>query len=185
MVGAAELRRLAAALGRYGAQGYTPTDVPWMVPREVSRITCPVDVWIMSTKHGDLVGSAEQSFLHLERMGQLTPGKFVAWTPCFRDEEVIDDLHLKCFVKVELYRTDNVCEAAVLEVIADAEAFMNSCLAPNQKIVREATADGWDLTVGGIEVGSYGLRHAGGMAWIYGTGLAEPRFSTVLARRGI
>lgn len=36
---------------------------------------------------------------------------------------------------------------------------------------------GYDLLLSGIEVGSYGFREYKNNKWIYGTGLAEPRFS--------
>ena len=37
-----------------------------------------------------------------------------------------------------------------------------------------------DITADGIELGSYGVRECEFVRWIYGTGLAEPRFSTLL-----
>jgi hypothetical protein len=42
------------------------------------------------------------------------------------------------------------------------------------------TEDGLDVEIGGIEVGSYGTRLHEGFSWNYGTGLAEPRFSSAL-----
>jgi hypothetical protein len=44
-------------------------------------------------------------------------------------------------------------------------------------IVVQPTDDCMDLTINGIEVGSYGKREFKNIKWIYGTGLAEPRFS--------
>jgi hypothetical protein len=43
------------------------------------------------------------------------------------------------------------------------------------------TEDGWDLELLGIEVGSYGIRRIGDVQYMYGTGLAEPRFGQVLS----
>jgi hypothetical protein len=45
------------------------------------------------------------------------------------------------------------------------------------------TAEGYDLEIGGIEVGSYAARTADGMSWTCGTGLAEPRFSTAIENK--
>jgi hypothetical protein len=42
------------------------------------------------------------------------------------------------------------------------------------------TADGLDIEVDGVEVGSYGRRACALGAYDYGTGLAEPRFSGVV-----
>ena len=42
------------------------------------------------------------------------------------------------------------------------------------------TKEGYDLMINGIEVGSYGLRMGNGYEWVYGTGLAEPRFSVAI-----
>ena len=36
----------------------------------------------------------------------------------------------------------------------------------------------------GIELGSYGIREFAGFRWIYGTGVAEPRLSLCIARKG-
>lgn len=37
-----------------------------------------------------------------------------------------------------------------------------------------------DIVFRGIELGSYGIREHKYLKWVYGTGLAEPRFSNVL-----
>ena len=43
------------------------------------------------------------------------------------------------------------------------------------------TDEGYDLEINGIEVGSYGARyHAKIGWWAYGTGLAEPRYTTAM-----
>jgi hypothetical protein len=44
------------------------------------------------------------------------------------------------------------------------------------------TAQGLDIELGGIELGSYGYRSYGRLHWIYGTGFAEPRFSQAVRK---
>jgi hypothetical protein len=39
-------------------------------------------------------------------------------------------------------------------------------------------ADTYDIEINGIEVGSYGIRSVDDVQYIYGTGLALPRYST-------
>jgi len=50
----------------------------------------------------------------------------------------------------------------------------------NVRLLLSRTAIGWDLNLYGQEIGSYGIRKLGGHHWVYGTGLAEPRFSTLV-----
>lgn len=38
----------------------------------------------------------------------------------------------------------------------------------------------YDLEINNIEVGSYGIRQYKNLFWVYGTGLAEPRFSQAI-----
>lgn len=176
--------RLGRAMAFYAARGYVAVDVPWWVPEDVTATTCTDRGRVMSVPgSGDLVGSAEQSFLAMERQGALGRGRFVACTPCFRREPIVDRTHLLSFMKVELYRNDAATPAALNETISDAEAFMLSELGVAGSLVRVPTPEGWDLEIDGIEVGSYGVRTFAGCSWTFGTGLAEPRFSTALAAR--
>ena len=47
------------------------------------------------------------------------------------------------------------------------------------------TDDGSDLiTMAGVELGSYGRRNHGGLNWVYGTGVAEPRLSQCVKTGG-
>lgn len=175
---------VSAAVAHYASRGWRQVEVPWLVPPEVVAITCPRCERVMSVPgHGDLVGSAEQSFLHLDGSGRLGRGRFLAVTPCFRDEPVVDRLHLRAFLKVELYRNDRGDGAALQEAIADAVALLRT-LVPRHFLGIERTDEGFDLTVGGIEVGSYGIRRHAGLEWVCGTGLAEPRLSPAIAMAG-
>jgi len=179
---------LAKAMEHYGRSGYEVVEMPWFVPVETQMLTCPREDWIVKVEgHGGLVGSSEQSFIAADLKGELGKGKFVACTPCFRNEPYYDNLHRVGFMKVELYRNDIVTDDAVREMMEDAASFM--CMMAGMVIGTEDTPQGQDLTIGGIEVGSYGKRSIPGLSWVYGTGVAEPRFSTAVriareARRG-
>jgi hypothetical protein len=174
---------LGEAMSFYQGLGYAAVDAPWWVPRSVVEATCSdvsriVSVDIPGKPREALVGSAEQSFMHLDGIGSLPSGRFVACTPCFRNEPMWDKFHLKRFVKVELYcnEVSGVGYAPLLEVVADATAFFRRHV-DARFLNRVTTRDGLDLELNGIEIGSYGIRRLDDRAWVYGTGLAEPRFS--------
>jgi hypothetical protein len=166
--------------------GYQYVEVPWIVPNDITRATCPNERYIVNSTLGDIVGSAEQSFLSLDQSGQLGKGRFVACTPCFRNEDFLDDLHQNTFMKVELYRNDIVDRDALYDMFIEVEKFYQIC--PlwniNKNLTGRACGDGsFDLDLNGIEIGSYGIRSYGEINWIYGTALAEPRFSAALAKK--
>lgn len=168
--------RLAEAVRFYEARGYARREVPWFVPRDIQEITCPFPQNIMSVAGlGCLVGSAEQAFLALALAGDIVPGRYLALTPCFRDEPE-DVTHTKTFMKVELFACgpEDQMWAEAERMRDDALAFMTGAGRLPDTV---ETPAGWDLEICGVEVGSYGTRRARGLTWAYGTGLAEPRFS--------
>lgn len=178
-------KRLADALEFYKKLGFEEVDVDWHVPRSVHHITCSAQERMFQLKdYGALVGSAEQAFISMQLEGRLTPGRYVALTPCFRDEgSSRDDLHALYFAKVELFSSlpEHESEREALERMA--YAFMASQFEGAPVPIRSVkTGDGWDLEIGGIEVGSYASRSFGGISWSCGTGLAEPRFSMACDR---
>jgi len=184
--------RIARALEFYQALGYKKVEVPWIVEPKYREITYP-HVNSFQTPHGDIVGSAEQSFLKLAfetkiqiknyfwNQGDQPAGRYVAVTPCFRDNQPEDKLHQKYFMKVELFEPifygTSYKDLKPVKLFYDAGQFFASEGALPE---REATDEGIDWTVGGVEVGSYGYRTHEGFGWLYGTGLAEPRFSQAL-----
>lgn len=169
-------RILADAMEFYRSAGYRIVELPWFQPDEVLMITCPTPERIVAASGiGGLVGSAEQAFVGLDMKGTLGKGRFVACTPCFRNEPTIDRLHRVGFMKVELYRNDFVHDDAVAEMIDLASRFMAGAV--GRVPIRRTTDEGFDLEIGGIEVGSYGRRAIPGLSWVYGTGAAEPRLS--------
>lgn len=176
---------LGRAVEFYKARGYTYVEAPWAVSEQTLAITCPNPRFAARVDTlGALVGSAEQSFLHMDLAGELGPGSFVACTPCFRLGDHEDGLHFPYFMKVELYRNDHDV-MAMLRMLADAGELFRDLGAPSEALLAPQTDQGVDITLNGIEVGSFGLRtheSADGSLhhWTYGTGLALPRFSQAL-----
>ncbi len=114
-------------------------------------------------------------------VGALAPGRWAAVTPCFRPERLVDPLRRLCFMKLELL----VWGSGILEspegIAEEAASCMTAFGDHAPDLVR--TPEGLDLQIAGIEVGSYGRRTAPcGTSYLYGTGLAEPRF-TLACRR--
>lgn len=156
-------------------------EVPWIVGNQAINSTLPFGRSAFSLTHprlapGSLVGSAEQSFVQLMLEGDLPKGKYCAASPCFRDE-TIDQWHHLYFFKVELIEMAPNSQN-VFEIMDCARAFMESLSNCHIDILK--THEGYDLTLNGKEVGSYGNRQANGFNWTYGTGLALPRFSQAL-----
>lgn len=174
---------LGEALEFYETEGYRYVEVPWAVSKETVDITCPNPAFSAHVRDlGYLVGSAEQSFLHLDLNGKLGKTRFVACTPCFRLGDMEDDLHFPTFMKVELYDNTYASDTGWKAMLADAHELALRLGAPKAALTQEETAEGRDLMLGGIEIGSFGLRRHGDHIWSYGTGLALPRFSQALAK---
>lgn len=160
-------RLLGKAVEFYKARGYLYTEVPYVVPEEIIRLTLPPQYDAdMVPGLGCLVGSAEQSLLSMD----LPDGSYLAVSPCFRPEPVLNELYQRHFMKVELFQLGVVMNP--MRMMIDAQEFMHGYA--KTEVVR--TEQGKDLTVAGIEVGSYGFRSARGLSWACGTGLALPRF---------
>lgn len=163
-------RMLADAIRWYEHLGYHYLEVPYAVPKDIIRLTLPpeYDDSVQPVEpFGCLVGSAEQSLLHLDP----PHGSYVACSPCFRPEPVLNDVYQYHFMKVELFQIGERYLNPT-KMMLDAQVFMDRFA--KTEVVR--TEQGRDLTVDGIEVGSYGFREADGRKWACGTGLALPRF---------
>lgn len=170
---------LADAVHYYEYEGFEYVEVPYFVPDQIAAKTFEGNGLLIAGTRNTLVGSAEQSFLDVISQ----TGRYVAVTPCFRREPHYNELSQPHFMKVELF--DNRPEANVDEMLRLCATFMaRRC--PDIEIVR--TDIGFDIMLNGIEVGSYGERHfvdgACDLRWVYGTGLALPRFSLGRKRSG-
>ena len=165
---------LAEALDFYTKRGYSYKEVPWVVSEEATDTTRPKDRIATKVPYGDLVGSAEQGFIELLKRGD-TLGRHCAITPCFRDEPDYDDLHHAYFMKCELYDGQATPEH-LQTMIDDAVTFFSRYM--TVKVVQ--TDIGYDINGNGIELGSYGFRQYKKIRFIYGTGCALPRLTSVL-----
>lgn len=163
-----DYRLLGEASHHYQTLGYHYVEVPYCVPHDIIRLTLPPQYEADYVPGlGCLVGSAEQSLLALD----LPAGEYVAVSPCFRPEPVLNEFYQRHFMKVELLQIgDDYLNP--MKLLLDARGFMSRYA--QVEVIR--TPEGRDLTVAGVEVGSYGRREAGGRTWACGTGLALPRF---------
>lgn len=202
-VGPEQYNRLLRAIEYYERCGFKYIDVPWLVSNEAMTITRPE--WAKSSIMTLIAGgepmcpvaSAEQSFLQMQmtavKAGSRMHGRFVTITPCFRNEPVIDDLHLPGFMKVELIHwgdtADGVCLRDVHDMVNTAQVLLN-CHVPTIRVINEepdpvACGFAFDINAKstGIELGSYGIREYPAVGrWVYGTGLAEPRMTYAIEK---
>ena len=165
----------------YEKVGYKRIEAPWTVTQAVSQITKPTEKeeFYIDNKKKVLVASGEQSFLYLYLKGFLPEGQFQTITPCFRDE-VFDLTHTKYFMKNELIITGDGASVNSVDIITDqAFTFFGKYFRRNDlRIIK--TDEGFDINYKDYELGSYGYRKCEFLTWVYGTGVAEPRFSTIL-----
>jgi hypothetical protein len=177
-----DYHKIARAIEFYKMLGYEYIEVPWMVSTASIDITKPPNATRFDTWRGSLVASGEQSFLEIR--DNLCPGrKYQCATPCFRDEKVVDDLHLPQFFKVELivplWKHDDA-EPYFKQIVMDGLKFARHYNSSGNAVTWADTDIGQDILVEGIEIGSYGVREHEGFRWVYGTGIAEPRFTQAM-----
>jgi len=168
----------------YTERGYKYVEVPWWCSSQAHRTTCPKEIAVYHASMADeddafFIGSAEQSLLGMIIDGRITPGKYVATTPCFRAEASTSALTRRAFMKVELmdYGTTQY-----EDLLHHALSFMELYCSPGKELKKVNTDTGIDIECDGVELGSYGHRSHRliPQPWAYGTGLAEPRFSGVM-----
>jgi hypothetical protein len=190
---------IAKAVEFYTKAGYKYIEVPWSVPKATGRMTYPdlsqKTMWDTNYDVDVLVGSGEQGFLDMMAWGQLRQGKYVCVTPCFRYEPQPDYLHKLWFMKVELIDTISPTYPNVIPMLSLATEFYETVAkipVTWRKMDEDKLGTLWDIEDKQfeIELGSYGVRQAVSpytdetLTWIYGTGCAEPRTSTVLNKYG-
>ena len=169
----------------YEQRGYRYVEVPWLVHPNVTEVTHSDGVGGFACALSDLVGSGEQGFLQMMLNGDLPLGRYQTITPCFRDE-MLDDLHHTHFMKLELIDTAIDSEDPVGDIINDADQFAAQLLQRNGpwsgSIWSRVHRNQIDMLYGPerVELGSYGVREHNGLRWVYGTGIAEPRWSCIL-----
>ena len=171
--------RLNRSIGFYQSYGFKFIDLDWTIQKEVSEITKPIDRKDYFVENEALVASGEQSFLQLIINNELKSGRYCGITPCFRDEDKIDYLHQRYFMKVELISTINVCGSELYKILDLCKNFYSKYLPVEIQKIDENCYDIID-SVNKIELGSYGIRTHSELKWVYATGLAEPRLSKVI-----
>lgn len=178
-----DYKLIQASIEYYESLHFKHVEAPWAVSEAICNITLPEGKMPFKLVHNNkcLVGSAEQSFLYLYLKGFLPKGQFQAVTPCFRYEP-FDQFHSKYFIKNELIKTDVVSYLELVKILDHALGFYKKYI-PDAHHVE--TEDGFDIVVDGKELGSYGIRECEFLKWIYGTGCAEPRLSTLMQTYGI
>lgn len=198
IVGPEQYRRLIEAMAFYEKCGFRAIDVPWAVSRAALDITRPIQAGPETLLYhaGGIelcpVASAEQSFLQMQMdartIGHHMTGSYVAITPCFRNEHVVDALHQPYFMKVELISWDHADEDGMSRMLSLAGAFFERYLGwetvKNNEFDPIGVGQAIDIVAkeSGIELGSYGIReHPAVGRWLYGTGCAEPRLSYAIA----
>jgi hypothetical protein len=174
---------LMNAMAHYTALGFSQVEVPWCVPETLNLTTKPhtnrsfVQILDMfENQPHELVGSAEQGFQYCIQQGKLQPGKYWSITPCFRFDD-FDALHLPWFIKLELcHILDETRDkkTALFQMVIQCAAWFDRI---GIESIIVPIGDTYDIEVNGIEVGSYGIREVADTSYIYGTGLALPRFS--------
>lgn len=195
------------AVADYQLEGFEYLETPWVVSEEALKVTLPADKEgyqlhkcipydhpILPTQIPYwLVGSAEQGFIQLMLEGKLSKGKYCSAGPCFRDDKP-DEWHHPYFFKVELI--DYLPEKPDVLSMLNAAKFqleqMAQIIVASQDYARSIpsftlevvpTEEGHDLMLDGIELGSYGLRKYQNHTWVYGTGLALPRFTQAINKK--
>jgi hypothetical protein len=176
---------IAKSIDFYEGVGFKRVEAPWLITEAINRITCPnsaksYHVLKDGQRPKTFVASGEQSFLYQINKGFLPEGKYQTVTPCMRDD-AFDIWHTKYFIKNELIHFGNIQKADLYKLMMNAFDFYASFCDKNKLIVIELGEDAFDINYKDIEIGSYGIRQCEFTKWVYGTGLAEPRFSRLLS----
>jgi hypothetical protein len=166
----------------YEKRGYENVKTGWIVSNEAILVTLPPERRMQRALDGSLVASGEQGFIQMMMDGTMKVGRYQTATPCFRDEPAYSETTLPWFFKVELIDYLGTLESAraiahkrSCDVLHDAFQCMEDLAEENFEVVM--TPEGFDIMCNGIELGSYGYRTWENHLWVYGTGIAEPRFS--------
>ena len=172
------------ALTYYKNSGFLYREVPWIISHPAYVATRPNNRPEFYTLGGYLVASGEQGYIQeLHEGKELT--KHICITPCFREEEVIDAIHYRYFLKAELIDT-HATQENLHSMITTAKKFFEKYTKVSviQTDTHGKAFDIIDETTG-VELGSYGIRTTNEHAFIYGTAVALPRLSVVITKNNL
>lgn len=175
MIAPLSTKLLLKALSSYEKLGYEVHDVPLIIDKDVCDFTKPIGAKNFEHHDKDYIASAEQSFLQLIKDKEIKNGKYQALTPCIRNEPVLDGLHYLIFHKLELIE---IGSTDFMRIVIEAQQVMLSLGVETHLEKTDLGVDIMDHNE--VELGSYGTRCYLGVNYIYGTGIAEPRFSMSL-----
>lgn len=184
-----DYKLLAKSIDYYESFGFKRVESPWTVTEAVVDITKPPGALVSKLVHSDgkcLVASGEQSFLYLFLKGFLPKGAYQTTTPCFRSGDSFDFTHTKYFIKNELIETQNVTRERLCEIVETSYQFFLKIFDPKFTVLRKSESSSGiidiEIYINGkwYELGSYGIRKCEYLKWIFATGLAEPRASSLI-----
>jgi hypothetical protein len=180
---------IGKAIAGYRALGYEYIETDWWVSKEAQYATMPKHIKSLVVGEyqshfcklcgeedepmGHLVGSAEQALIQKILDQKISPGLYVMAGPCFRNEPKLDELHHRSFFKVELacvFLEGTLPSRGTLLVMNDAQTVHYNLGHVWPKTVSMPDGSGYDLE-----------RSLNGIGWVYGTGLALPRFTQAKA----
>jgi aspartyl/asparaginyl-tRNA synthetase len=176
-----DYQKIADAARYYESCGFTEISVPWIVSYEAYSITKPTSSQDFYTLEGYLNASGEQSFIQM-LLEEKKLSKQFCITPCFRYETVLDEIHYRYFMKLELIDTD-VSKENLQKILTYAKKYFMQHTEVTI-IQTDVAGEAFDIldTHTGIELGSYGIRRTSTFEWVYGTGVALPRLQVVLEK---
>lgn len=170
----------------YSSMGYVQVETPWMLPLSYMVGTKPhsdpsfqTSSGLFSNQPHELVGSAEQGFGYWLAHNQLIEGRYFSVSPCFRVEQ-FDQRHKPWFMKLELFiysSNEEQLNSELFAMIDQCMAFFKANSSNSLELVQYG--DSYDIEMHGVELGSYGIRDSNYGRYVYGTGLALPRFNYV------
>lgn len=173
----------------YRLKKFKYIETPWFVSDEFIKLTYDgLNKFWLKDFNSTLVGSAEQGFIAMYTSNMLEIEKtYISCTPCFRTEDIIDELHSYFFMKCECFiPTENISQddqniklCALVDLAKENFKLLESKI--YYEIVK--TELGFDILGNSIEIGSYYQRTLEyknkNYSYICGTAIAEPRFSFV------
>lgn len=178
--------RLERALRYYELCGFEYVELPYTASQQAIQMTFDGNYSSQILPNGAvLVGSGEQAFCDLLLQGKLKLNeKYMGLTPCFREEEIYNDIHRPYFLKLELYSPVPSIKAGheYMNFFSSiSKRFFQSEIESNLSISKTHTPNSIDLNLNQIEIGSYLVNTSNKFCWACGTGLAEPRFSAAIS----